>query len=67
MVPSDGGRAASALKRRLYDEYRVEIPVSGWNEKPLIRFSFQGYNTRDDLEALMAALERLVPEMMPSH
>lgn len=67
VAPLPPGIDAQELKRRLYDEYRVEIPVSGWNEKPLIRFSFQGYNTRDDLEALMAALERLVPEMMPSH
>ena len=51
------------LKRRLYDEDRIEIPVTWWHDKPLIRFSFQGYNTRDDLEALIAALERLLPEM----
>ncbi len=55
-----------ALKRRLYDEYRVEIPVTGSIDKPLIRVSFQGYNTHDDLEALMAALEHLLPKMMPA-
>jgi isopenicillin-N epimerase len=51
------------LKCRLYKEERIEIPITWWAEKPLIRFSFQGYNTRDDLEALLAALERLLPEM----
>ncbi|MBA2596105.1 MAG: aminotransferase class V-fold PLP-dependent enzyme, partial [Chloroflexia bacterium] len=51
------------LKRRLYDEFRVEAPVTGWKEQPFLRVSFQGYNTRDDLEALMAALEQLLPQM----
>jgi hypothetical protein len=55
-----------ALKRCLYDEYRVEIPVTWWCEKPFIRVSFQGYNTHDDLEALMAALEHLLPRMTPA-
>ncbi len=54
------------LKRRLYDEYRVEIPVTGWTGQPLIRFSFQGYNTHDDLDALVHALEELLPEMAPN-
>lgn len=49
------------LKRRLYDDHRVEIPVSWWSEQPLIRFSFQGYNTHDDLDALIVALEQLLP------
>ncbi len=49
--------APDDLKERLYDEHRIEIPVSDG----LIRASFQGYNTRDDLEALRAALEQLLP------
>ncbi len=60
------GTDGTALKRRLYEDYGVEIPVTWWAEKPLIRFSFQGYNTRDDLEALLAALKQLLPEMTPS-
>jgi isopenicillin-N epimerase len=44
------------LKRRLYDEHRVEIPVQRWRERPLIRASFQGYNDDADLEALVEAL-----------
>jgi selenocysteine lyase/cysteine desulfurase len=40
--------------------------VTWWTDKPLIRVSFQGYNTQDDLEALMAALENLLPEMTPA-
>ena len=72
LVSPDGRRAPAggidgkALKRRLYDEYRVEAPVTWWDEKPFIRVSFQGYNTRDDLEALISALEHLLPEMTPA-
>lgn len=62
-APLPEGIDAQALKRRLYDEYRVELPMTGTEDAPLIRFSFQGYNTRDDLEALLAALEVLLPGM----
>ncbi|MCC6312649.1 MAG: aminotransferase class V-fold PLP-dependent enzyme [Thermomicrobiales bacterium] len=51
------------LKRRLYDEHRVEAPITVWNDRPFIRLSFQGYNTRGDLEAALAALDALVPEL----
>ena len=49
------------LKRRLYDEYRVEAPTIGWGGRHAIRLSFQGYNGPDDLNAVMEALHRLVP------
>ncbi len=44
------------VKRRLYDAYKVEIPLTVWNGQNLIRASFQGYNSADDLERLMRAL-----------
>jgi isopenicillin-N epimerase len=59
------GIDAKVLKRRLYDEYRVEAPVTGWDEKRFLRVSFQDYNTYDDLEAVVTALENLLPEMTP--
>lgn len=52
-----------ALHRRLYDEHRIEVPVSGSNERPFVRVSFQGYNTRQDLDALFEALRGLLPEL----
>ena len=67
VAPLPEGIDGKELKRRLYDEFRVELPVTWWDEKPFIRVSFQGYNTRDDLEALISALEKLLPEMMPSY
>lgn len=52
-----------ALKRRLYDEFRVEVPIIAWNGRALVRVSIQGYNTQADVEALAAALETLLPQV----
>lgn len=49
------------LKRWLYDDHRIEIPVQRWEGRPLIRASFQGYNDESDLEALAEALDTLAP------
>lgn len=51
------------LKRRLYDEHRVEIPVIRWNERYFVRLSIQGYNTRTDVDTLIDALRRLLPQV----
>jgi isopenicillin-N epimerase len=51
------------LKRRLYDEYRVEVPVGGWNDLYFIRVSIQGYNTREDVDRLVEALRVLLPQV----
>jgi isopenicillin-N epimerase len=48
------------LKKRLYDEYRVEIPLITWDEKKLIRLSIQGYNTQRDVNRLLFALKNLL-------
>jgi isopenicillin-N epimerase len=58
LPPCDGKQ----LQRRLYDEHRVEVPVYEWNGQALLRASFQGYNGEDDLERLLAALARLLPD-----
>jgi isopenicillin-N epimerase len=51
-----------ALKRRLYDQYRVEVPVHIWNGNRVIRVSVQGYNSKDDIDALYNALKALLPQ-----
>ena len=51
------------LKTRLYDEYHVEVPLSQWQDRQFIRISIQGYNTQDDVNALMNALEVLLPQV----
>lgn len=48
------------LKRRLYDEYRVEVPLISWNGHQFIRVSVQAYNTPADIEVLLTALDALL-------
>jgi isopenicillin-N epimerase len=54
----------AALKRRLYDEHRVEIPVTEWGDVPCLRVSVQGYNTRSDIDRLLAAVAEVLPGVM---
>lgn len=48
------------LKRRLYDDYRVELPVFDWHGQSILRASFQAYNDEDDLDRLMSALSEML-------
>lgn len=41
------------LRKFLYHERRVEIPVIDWNGHKHVRFSFQAYNSHDDVDALV--------------
>jgi isopenicillin-N epimerase len=52
---------AAQLKERLYDDYRIEVPITTWRGHQSVRVSVQGYNTRADVEALLAALGQLLP------
>jgi isopenicillin-N epimerase len=45
------------FQRRLWDEHRIEVPCFEWNGRPLLRISVQGYNTEEDVDRLVAALE----------
>jgi isopenicillin-N epimerase len=49
-----------SLKTRLYDEFRVEVPLTTWDGNKLVRVSVQGYNTREDIQALVEALRVLL-------
>ena len=50
------GVDGAALKRRLYDEHRIEVPIAETRDGWTMRVSVQGYNDEEDLEALAAAL-----------
>ena len=52
----DGG----ALKQRLWDDYRIELPIHLWNGVPLLRVSVQGYNTQQEVDALVKALSEML-------
>lgn len=53
----------TALKNRLYDEYKIEVPLTEWKDKQFIRISVQGYNVQEDIDALLYALEVLLPQV----
>ncbi|MCK7522515.1 MAG: hypothetical protein MZV64_34960 [Ignavibacteriales bacterium] len=57
-LPADTDLAL--LKQRLYDEYRIEVPVHDWNGHKLVRVSIQGYNTGRDVDKLLNALADLL-------
>ncbi len=48
------------LRNRLWTEYKVEVPISGYRDDPLIRVSIQAYNTPEDVDRLIGALEALL-------
>ena len=43
------------LHRRLYEESRIEIPVTVHGDQVYVRISVQGYNSPQDIEHLLAA------------
>jgi isopenicillin-N epimerase len=54
---------AALLKERLYNEYKIEIPLTQWQEHQLLRISIQGYNSERDIVALLRALKILLPQL----
>jgi isopenicillin-N epimerase len=56
-IPLPVGIDLNHLKNTLYDEFHIEVPVGSWNGKPMIRVSFQAYNSQNDLDALCFALQ----------
>ena len=51
------------LKSRLYDEFRIEVPIITWNARfdtnrqYFVRVSIQAYNTQVDVDTLVEALQ----------
>lgn len=50
---------ADTLKETLFDRYRIEVPVTSHKGRLFVRVSFQGYNTREDADALVAAIKEI--------
>lgn len=53
-LPSTADRAT--LHTRLYEEFGIEIPVTGYGDMTAVRVSVQGYVTESDLKTLETAL-----------
>ena len=47
-------------KQRLYEEFRIEIPLVQWRDQHFIRVSIQAYNTEEDVDALLVGLAALL-------
>ncbi len=52
--------APSTLKEQLWDDYKIEIPLTGRLEQRGVRISIQAYNRREDVERLYDALAALL-------
>ncbi len=53
----------AALKKRLYDEHNIEVPLIQWQDRQFVRISVQGYNSQEDIDALVYALKVLLPQV----
>jgi isopenicillin-N epimerase len=51
------------LKSRLYDEYKIEVPLTQWQDQQFVRISVQAYNRQEDIELLVKALKVLLPQV----
>jgi len=49
-----------SAQRAFYDQRKIEVPIVTWNDHRLLRISVQGYNTPEDIAALVAALRDLL-------
>jgi len=50
------------VKATLYEKYNIEVPCYQWEGKNIIRVSIQAYNTAEDIEKLVAALDQIIGE-----
>lgn len=61
IAPLPPGTNLIALKQSLYEQYKIEVPLTQWHDMPFIRISIQGYNSPSDIRHLIEALEILTP------
>ncbi len=50
---------AEALRRALFEQHHIEVPVTQHGSHCFVRLSVQAYNTQADLDALLSALTAL--------
>jgi isopenicillin-N epimerase len=54
------GADVTALRRGLWETYRIEVPVVERPEGPLVRTSTHFYNTEEEIDRLAEALPQLL-------
>ncbi len=50
------------LSSRLFQEFKIEIPIVAFGSHKLVRFSLQAYNTEEDVDKLIHALKILLSQ-----
>ena len=50
------------FQKKLYKNYKIEIPIIPWDNKSFARISYQLYNTEKDLYKLEYALKKLIKQ-----
>jgi isopenicillin-N epimerase len=55
-VRVEGAASAEALRRHLFDDHRIEVPVTQHAGRTFVRLSVQAYTTQAEVDALVAAL-----------
>ena len=48
-----------AIKNKLLNNYNIEIPIFKWDNKNMLRFSFNAYNDESDSTALIDAINKI--------
>ena len=51
---------AQAVRQRLWEEFKVEVPIVAWSDRFFIRVSIQAYNTPEDVDRLLFGLEQVL-------
>jgi len=59
-IPRLSPRSIPEVSRRLWEDFRIEVPLVEWEDSVLIRISFQGYNTPEDYKKLEHALGEIL-------
>jgi selenocysteine lyase/cysteine desulfurase len=52
---------AEEVALRLAGEHAIEVYGKAWEGRPVLRVSFQGYNSASDLERLLEAMPHVLP------
>ena len=47
------------LIKKLYEDFKIVVPIVKWENKILLRFSIQAYNSMEDIEKLIFAMKKL--------
>jgi isopenicillin-N epimerase len=48
------------LKQRLFEAYKIEVPVTRQDSRIMVRYSINAFNSQEDLDRLYSALEEIV-------